>query len=53
MAKDGEKQLEASRECFNEEKTAFGYARVSSVSQNEDRQIIALREMGVPDKNIS
>jgi len=52
MAKDGEKQLEASRECFNEEKTAFGYARVSSVSQNEDRQIIALREMGVPDKNI-
>lgn len=30
----------------------YGYARVSSVSQNEDRQILALREMGVPEKNI-
>ncbi len=32
--------------------TTYGYARVSSVSQNEDRQIIALREMGVPENNI-
>lgn len=30
----------------------MGYARVSTVQQNEDRQIIALREMGVPMKNI-
>ncbi len=30
----------------------FGYVRVSSRDQNEDRQLIALREMGVPDKNI-
>ncbi|MBR4694878.1 MAG: recombinase family protein [Selenomonadaceae bacterium] len=30
----------------------YGYARVSSVSQNEDRQILALREMGVPENNI-
>lgn len=34
------------------EQMAYGYARVSSVSQNEDRQVIALREMGVPEKNI-
>ena len=31
----------------------YGYARVSSRDQNEDRQIIALKEMGVPEKNIS
>ena len=30
----------------------FGYVRVSSRDQNEDRQLIALREMGVPEKNI-
>lgn len=30
----------------------FGYARVSSVDQNEDRQMIAIREKGVPEKNI-
>ena len=30
----------------------YGYARVSTREQNEDRQIIALREMGVPEKNI-
>lgn len=30
----------------------YGYARVSSAQQNEDRQLIALREMGVPIKNI-
>ena len=32
--------------------TMYGYARVSSVSQNEDRQLVALREMGVPENNI-
>ena len=30
----------------------FGYARVSSREQNEDRQIIALKEMGVSEENI-
>ncbi len=30
----------------------FGYARVSSHEQKEDRQVIALKEMGVPDKQI-
>lgn len=30
----------------------YGYARVSSKDQNEDRQCIALREVGVPEKNI-
>lgn len=30
----------------------YGYVRVSSTDQNEDRQMIALRESGVPDKNI-
>lgn len=34
------------------EQVAYGYARVSSAGQNEDRQIIALKEMGVPEKNI-
>lgn len=30
----------------------YGYKRVSSKEQNEDRQRIALIEMGVPEKNI-
>ena len=30
----------------------YGYVRVSSTDQNEDRQMIALREVGVPEKNI-
>ncbi len=30
----------------------YGYTRVSSREQNEDRQLIALREQGIPDKNI-
>ena len=29
----------------------YGYIRVSSRDQNEDRQLIALKEVGVPDKN--
>ena len=28
----------------------YGYVRVSSKDQNEDRQMIALREVGVPEK---
>ena len=30
----------------------YGYARVSSADQNEDRQILAMKEKGVPEKNI-
>ena len=30
----------------------YGYIRVSSTDQNEDRQLIALREQGVSEKNI-
>lgn len=30
----------------------YGYIRVSSKDQNEDRQLIALHELGIPDKNI-
>lgn len=30
----------------------YGYARVSSRDQNEKRQMIALREIGVSDRNI-
>ena len=30
----------------------FGYIRVSSKEQNEDRQRIAMQEFGVPEKGI-
>ena len=30
----------------------YAYVRVSTQEQNEDRQLIAVREMGVPEKNI-
>lgn len=36
----------------NTDKKILGYARVSSYEQNEDRQVIALKEMGVPEKQI-
>ncbi len=32
--------------------TVYGYVRVSTREQNEDRQLIALREMSVPGRNI-
>lgn len=32
--------------------SVYGYIRVSSRDQNEDRQLIALREVCVPEKNI-
>ncbi len=32
--------------------TIYGYIRVSTKDQNEDRQLIALHELGIPDKNI-
>lgn len=35
-----------------EHQKLYGYARVSSRDQKEDRQIIALREMGLSDKQI-
>ena len=30
----------------------YGYVRVSSTDQNEDRQLDAMHEVGVPEKNI-
>ncbi len=35
-----------------EEKKIYGYVRCSSIDQNEDRQMIALREAAVHEKNI-
>ena len=35
-----------------EKQKVYGYVRVSTKEQNEDRQIIALKEMGVPETNI-
>jgi DNA invertase Pin-like site-specific DNA recombinase len=35
-----------------EEKRIYGYVRVSSREQNEDRQMLAMSEMGVLQKNI-
>ena len=32
--------------------SVYGYVRVSSREQNEDRQMIALREVQIPEKNI-
>lgn len=40
------------REGGNIEKKIYGYIRVSTRDQNEDRQLITLREIGVPEKNI-
>lgn len=37
---------------MDEKTKLFGYARTSTREQNEDRQLIALKEMGVPEKNI-
>ncbi len=37
---------------MNDKTKIYGYVRVSTKEQNEDRQIIALRELGVPEKNI-
>lgn len=36
----------------NNELQIFGYCRVSSYNQNEERQLIAMRELGIPEKNI-
>ena len=37
---------------MSENEKIYGYARVSTREQNEDRQILALMEMGVPQGNI-
>ncbi len=37
---------------MDKNKTIYGYARISTKDQNEDRQIIALKEIGVPAENI-
>lgn len=36
----------------NNSNNVYGYIRVSSADQNEDRQMVALTEAGVPEKNI-
>ena len=36
----------------NNKARIYGYVRVSTREQNEDRQLIAMREMGVPKENI-
>ena len=41
-----------SKSTDQHQQTFYGYARVSSRDQNEDRQVVALREMGVPESNI-
>lgn len=33
-------------------KNVYGYVRVSSFDQNEERQMVALREVNVPENNI-
>ena len=40
------------RQEYMEDINIYGYMRVSSKEQNEDRQKIALTEMGVPENNI-
>ena len=32
--------------------TNYGYIRVSSKDQNEDRQLLAMQELSIPEKNI-
>lgn len=34
------------------EQKIYGYIRVSTREQNEDRQVIVLREVGVPERNV-
>lgn len=35
-----------------EQRRIYGYVRVSTREQNEDRQVIALKEQGILEKNI-
>ena len=34
------------------EKKTYGYIRVSTREQNEDRQVLAMRDYGIPDSAI-
>ena len=34
------------------EHNMFGYIRVSTKEQNEDRQLIAMRELRIPERNL-
>ncbi len=34
------------------ESKVYGYVRVSSKDQNEDRQVLAMRQFGIPDEQI-
>jgi len=38
--------------CISIKPQIYGYIRVSSHDQNEDRQLVALREVAVPEKNL-
>lgn len=31
---------------------SYGYVRVSTIEQNEDRQLIAMRDVGIPKNHI-
>ena len=42
--------LSAGKEAGNI--AVFGYIRVSTKVQNEDRQLVALHELNIPEKNI-
>lgn len=37
---------------MDEKNKIYGYVRVSSTDQNEDRQMLALAEVGVPEKHV-
>lgn len=37
---------------MNDKNKIYGYVRVSSTDQNEERQMVALAEAGVSEKNI-
>ena len=52
MTVAGQKKATPEREEFNMGNKMVGYARVSSLSQCEDRQIIELRAFGVEEKYI-
>ena len=32
--------------------TIYGYIRVSTREQNEDRQLLAMQELNIPEKNL-
>lgn len=52
MPVNHEEPEEARKGEHRMEQTAYGYVRVSSAHQNEDRQMIAMAERNVPETNI-